>query len=273
MIFVRVQNCTKVYKKMKDKTISILTALQNLKKPNPDEENINIIVEASYQIALTYISEIYKNINVNILQDDLKIEDLAIDSIKPLMNMNEDGYLFSFINTFNQQKLFPKTEEDSIYLLNKIISQQVEDRISFMLKENDKSFSKIMNWIELLAKSEGYKKINYFGNNYLVEKDVTQISGIVLNEKDFKHLPADLFKQKDEILKTTFSYLKRENKFFPAIPLNILGQHLKNTYMKEHILKKDIKNYADASDVNAEPKIKVLLKKKKSEKSNILRSK
>ena len=150
-------------------------------------------------------------------------------------------------NNINRKNVvFPQSEEDAIYFLNKIVGQHVEDRISLFLKEKDLTFSKIKDWVDLLAKREGYKNVNYFGNSYLVEKNVKQISGSVLNENDFKLLPIELFKNKDEVLNSIIIYLKDENKFFPAIPVNIFVQHLKNLFVKEHTLEKNLKEVSES---------------------------
>ncbi len=250
MIFVRHKNRTITLHEMNNKTISILTALKNLKKPNPEQKYIDGIVNASYQIAHTYLCEVYKNINAKILLGELRIVDLAIESIQPLLFMNEDGYLFTFNNIIEKNELFPQSEEDAIYFLYKIVGQQVEDRISLLLKENDLSFSKIKNWVELLAKRESYKKLSYFGNGYFVDKEVKQISGLVLSENDFNLLPVELFNNKDEILKAIFNYLKDEDKFFPAIPINTLVQHLKNLYVNDNSVEKNLKEVSKTINSN-----------------------
>ena len=256
---------------MKDKDISILTALKSLKKPNPEQKYIDEIIEISFKIAYAYLKDIHNQVNVDLSIDGSKLEDIAIESIQHLLFMNEDGYLFAFNNAINKNQSFLQSEEDAIYFLNKIVSQQVENRISRLLKENDLSFARILNWVELLAKREGYKKINYFGNNYLVENDAKQISGIVLNENDFNILPIELFNNKDEVLRDILNYLKNEDKFFPAIPINILVQHLKILFVKDNTLEKNLKEVSETINSNFQNKNNFKVGESKNKKSNFIK--
>ncbi len=226
---------------MRDSTISILASLQNVIKADSDQKSSCEIIKASYQIALTYLSIIHKNTIENLFQDGTCIEDIAADVIAPLLFKNEDGHLFALIHAFEKYQPVLKTEEDAIYFLNKTISMQVEKCVSFWIKKNDQLFSNILSSIKQLVNKEGYKTINYFGSNYIVEKEVKQISGFVLDENNIGLLPAELFSSKNEILKSILDYLYNENSYFPAIPVNALVEHLKKHYSK---------NYSCESSIN-----------------------
>ncbi len=228
----------------------LLSVLQCICESNPSQKNQNEIIEASYKIAVTYLSMNYKKVHKIVVSDGLSIEDIAVDSIAPLFNKNDDGYFYILRDAFEQWQPAPQTDEDALFLLNKVIARRVEQQIVLLLKESDPMFSKILDSVYYLVKKNCYKKINFFGHKYIVEQKVARISGQPIDEVAFDHLPAELFFNNKEFLGDIFTYLKNETGFFPAIPVNILVHHLKLINSNDYFIANETKSIKELFDIN-----------------------
>ena len=133
----------------------------------------------------------------------------------------------------------PETEEDSLYLLNKITSKFVEQYIVDQLKDSDNYFTYVLDFVNNFIIKNGYKEINYFGKNYIVEEGIWEISGLVIDEEKFISLLRNKFNNKKDLINSVFDYLKNESIYFPAIPKTILVEQLKSNYAEEFTLNRE----------------------------------
>ena len=131
-----------------------------------------------------------------------------------------------------------KTEKDALFFLNKVISRRVEQHISFLLRESDPFFSRILNSVNYLIHTQGFVKTNYIGKTYIVETKIF-INSKVIGLNEFESLPTELFTEKKKILISIFHHIKSETDFFPAIPLNELILRLKEINLSGFLSNKD----------------------------------
>ena len=223
---------------MRAMNISILTSLRRFIKPNPEQMYFNEISEMAYQIALTYLKLVHKKFHKFILNNETSIEESAINCIAPIFNKNADGYFCNIKNEMEKSDS-PETEEDSLYLLNKITSKFVEQYIVDQLKDSDNYFTYVLDFVNNFIIKNGYKEINYFGKNYIVEEGIWEISGLVIDEEKFISLLRNKFNNKKDLINSVFGYLKNESIYFPAIPKTILVEQLKSNYAEEFTLNRE----------------------------------
>ena len=224
--------------------------LQSLRESNPYPGDINIIIESVYKIAVTYLCMHYKKIHKLIIKEGLSVEDVAIDSIAPLFLKNEEGYFYVLKDTFEQWTPAPQTDDDVLYILNKVTAKRIEQHIVLLLKEADPFFSKILDSVYYLMKKNGFKKKNYLGLSYIVDENTNQIIGETIDEAAFTNLPLELFTNKKELLNNIFCYLKTETGYFPAIPVNILTRRLEAMSANDYAAVNESQHYKEAYDVD-----------------------
>ena len=246
----------------RDMTVSISKSLQSFINPNSSPEFVSEISGITYQIAITYLKLVHKKFHKFILQNDTSIEELAIDCIAPIFDKNSDGYYFNFKNAIEQSQFNYKTEEGSIFILNKIVAEFVENHIINLLKSSDSYFSETLLTVQKLIKKYDFKELNYFGQSFIVEKDVLEISGLVIGEKEFNLLPKKLFNDKRTLLQSIFNHLKSKTTFYPAIPLTALVQQLKNKHADEFSLFDEAIDSEDSIENNSNLKISLDLSDK-----------
>ncbi len=208
------------------KKVKFLYLLETLNKRNPNQFIMQDIIETLHKIAVTYLCVNYKKVRRILSKEGITIEDIAIDSIAPLFLKDSNGYFYVLKDAFEQWRPIPRSEEDILFILNKIVAKRVEQHTILLLKEAEPIFSKILDSIYYLIKKNGYIKKYFLGLSYIVEENNTEIIGETIDEIAFNNLPLNLFINKKESLSNIFYYLKNETGFFPAIPINILIRRL-----------------------------------------------
>ena len=159
---------------------------------------------------------------------DIRIEDLAISAIAPLFCRESENQVLPIIREFNSWQPPIQTEADALFFLNKVISGRVEQHISYLLKEADPFFAKILDSVNHLIRKGGYKKTHYLGRKYIVHSSCNKLNSKTIDTDDFQNLPFSLFKNRKTILSDILTYLENETNFIPAIPLNSLIVRLRN---------------------------------------------
>ncbi len=200
------------------------------------QQSVNRLVEVCFKIAASQLRFNYKKIHKIILRDEISIEDVAIDSIVSLFEKDDSGYFYNLMSVFNSWNPPIKTEEDAFYFLNKLIQKRVEQHISFLLRESDPFFSKLMDSVNYLVKKynpsepglSSFKKISYLGTVYIINSDSEEISGKIIPIEEFEKLPALLFRERKNLLQNIFHYLVSETSYASAIPFNALIHRLKD---------------------------------------------
>jgi hypothetical protein len=200
------------------------------------QQLLNDVIEKSYQIAFRYLRYHHRRI-INILsREDLTLQELAIDSIAELFVETENNGLTLLQETFIKWEPRIKTEDETLFFLNKVVASKVEQNIFKLLKEEDPFFSKLLDSVNYLIKQNGYQKTHFLGKTYITENGLDEINKEFITSEEFDRLPSELFSQKKFLLKNILNYLKLETDFITAIPLNDLVIRLKQINFADYLI-------------------------------------
>lgn len=199
-----------------------------------NQSSLNCLIEKSYKAALTYVRYNYRRINKFLAAVDSLTEDLALESVAPLFCAESDNQVLPIIREYKFWQPPIHTEEDAVYFLNKVTASRVEQFLSHLLKERDPFFAKTLDSVNYLIKKNGFKKVRYFGQRYIVSEDCDEINAKVIDQDSFESLPSELFQNQKTVLENIFIYIKEETEFFPAIPLNALVNRLRELNLKSY---------------------------------------
>jgi len=238
-----------------NKNLQILKLFSSL----DSQQSVNRLVEICYKIALSQLRFNYKKVQRIILKDEISLEDIAIDSITPLFEKDQSGCFKNILEPFNSWQPPIKTEEEAFFFLSKIIQKRVEQHLSFLLRESDPFFSKLMDSVNYLIKKHSpsepdkssFKKINYFGTVFIVNSEIENISGKTIPIEEFEKLPAELFKGKKNLLQNIFLYLNSEASYVSAIPFNALIHKLKELNIALYNVSESTTEQNDSIEINS----------------------
>jgi len=192
---------------------------------NPKE--INVLIETCARIALEHLTIIYSRIQRLLVSDSISLEDLAIDSIARLFAISPEYKQPGIQTAFHNWQPKITNEDETIYFINKVVSNRVEQHINKLLRNSDPFFAKILTTVEHYIKKSNCKKLNHFGRVCVVSENISEITNTVISDDEFSTLSADLFLDNNELLLNLFNYLSEDTEHFPAIPLNALVYKLK----------------------------------------------
>ncbi|HED37085.1 MAG TPA: hypothetical protein ENI76_02400 [Ignavibacteria bacterium] len=218
---------------------------------------MNKFIEALFRISDTYVRYRYYQINKILKKGSLSVEDIAIEAIVPLFYQGKDKS--NFVITDKVKEWTPKIEyeEAALFFLNKIIAKRVEQYISSLLRQSDPFFSRILDAVNYLIRTQSYKKTYYLGKIYIIENDEV-ISSEVIDENTFNVLPSSLFIDKKNLLFKIMTYIKSETDYFPAILCNELVLRLKQLNFSG--FKKHDESLDDIEEIELDEIIKAGLK-------------
>lgn len=238
-----------------NKNVLILHLISTL----DSQQSINKLVEICYKIALSQIHFSYKKIHRIILRNEIAMEDIAIDSITSLFEKDESGCFKNILVPFNSWQPQIKTEEEAFYFLNKLVQKRVEQHISFLLRQSDPFFSKLMDSVNYLIKKSnpsesglsGFKKVNYLGAVYIINSESEEISGKTIPIEEFEKLPAALFGERKNLLQNILQYIISETTYDAAIPFNALIHKLKELNVALYKVSESTTEQNDSTEVNS----------------------
>jgi hypothetical protein len=221
---------------------------------NPDSDfsqsKLNNVIEKSYQIAIRYLQVNRLKITKLISNQELTLQELAIDCIAGLFVNENNSELISIKQTFYNWKPAITNEADCIFFLNKVIANRVEQHIFKLLKEEDPFFSKLLDSVYYLVKKNGFHKIHFMGKTFITENDSESFEKCFISSDEFEKLPTKLFQKKGTLLDDLFGYLKNETDFNSAIPLNDLINRLKHINFSEYLVNEFVSNEYRKLEVN-----------------------
>ncbi len=192
-----------------------------------NRKNVNTLIETCTRIAATHLRIIYSRIQKLLVSDSLSLEDLAIDSIARLFVLSPENKRAPIQTAFLNWQPKITNEDETIYFINKVISNRVEQHINKLLRNSDSFFAKILTTVEHYIKKCNCKKLNHFGKICIVNGNIFEITDTVIDDDEFSALPGNLFLDNNVLLSKLFKYLIEETEHFPAIPLNSLVYKLK----------------------------------------------
>ena len=224
--------------------------LQDLGANKYNKIDLDNFIEKLTKIAESYIRYNYSRIKkiVNPFQDSFR--SIALEAITPMFlesNYNDQFIIVDLIKNWNPPI---NSEEESLFFLNKVISNRIEQHISLKLRESDPLFSKLLNSINYLIRSGGYNKVNYLGKVYLTESTNKKIDWVVIDDSEFQKIPSYLFYEKKTLLQSLFEFLKTETNYFPAIPLNELIFKLKHISQSDYVYKNSHEDVVEQIEID-----------------------
>ena len=214
------------------KNSEILVYLENLNS----HLFLNKVIEIWQSIAITYLHCNYRKIYRFLQNEELSFEEFALDAIAPLFVRERVEQNLPIRTSFNNWQPEIKTEDDALYFLDKIVASRIEQHIYTLLKEEDPFFSKILDSVNYLIKTQGYKKSQSLGKTYIIKSDDEISDTLFISQQEFENLPAHLFTNRKELFSNLINYLQTETRFVSAIPLNDLIYKLKHINFSEYVL-------------------------------------
>lgn len=196
--------------------------------------SINGVIEICHKIALSYIHFNYKKVHRFLKNEDLSLDEFSIEAIAPLFIKDKHSETISIKISFDNWEPTIKTDEDVLFFLNKIVASRVDQHIVSLLREEDPFFAKILDSVNYLIKSQGYKKIQSFGKTYIIGKEYEVSDTRFINQKEFEDIPSHLFKDKKILISGLLGYLEKETNLAAAIPVNELIYKLKHINFAEY---------------------------------------
>lgn len=231
--------------------MSNFSLLAILRKSSPAQGELKKLVEICLKISVQYLHFTHKKLHRLLYSDEMKLEDIAIDAISSLFIPDQQSGIIVILHSAKKWESKIKTEDDALYFVNKVVSKRTEQHISFLLKESDPIFSRILDTIKYRIKKQGYQKIHHLGTGYIVEAEYDNKSKNWISIDEFKNLPSSVFINHKTLFKDLFTYLKEETIYFPAIPLNALVMKLKELRLSLFIHKEIEDTFEESMDIRS----------------------
>jgi len=197
--------------------------------------SLNHLIDICQKIALSYLHFNYKKVYKFLKNEDLTLDELSIDAIAPLFLKDKHNENISIRNSFINWDPPIKTEDDALYFLNKIVANRVEQYLYSILREEDPFFSKILDSVNYIVKSQGFKKIQSLGKTYIIRNDYKIIDTSFIDHLEFERIPTILFYDKKKLITNLLEYLENQTNFVSAVPLNELIYRLKHINFADFI--------------------------------------
>lgn len=229
------------------KEFSLLQLIQKTKNETLTQAEINLLIEYSLKIAISFLKNNYKSkINHSLYYQDT-LEDLAIDSIVPLFIKNNSGIL-GLKRSLENWSTPIDDEINAEFFISKIVWKRTDQTLTNLLKEKDPFFEKILKTLSLCVAKNDLKKLRYFGTVYIVQDNLTELNSNLIKYDSFKNIPSEIFGYKQIVLfDKLFEYIKTKTEYTPAIPLNLLVKRIKEF----HIEKSKIEEIEFSTDDNS----------------------
>ncbi|MCX8106002.1 MAG: hypothetical protein N3D80_09050 [Ignavibacterium album] len=228
-------------------SVEILPLLLNPDCPHSRRK----LIEVSYRIAQNYVSYNHRRVKKILISEEITPAELALEAISSLFEV-DGNKRFTVINDALEKWLPPvSSEEEALFFLNKLVQKKTEQHISKLLRQADPFFSRLLDKINYHIKKNGYQKIHFLGNVYIVPGEFQKISGRVIKEEDFNNIPKSLFNLSSGLLANLFNYLEQETEFSKAIPLNLLIFRLKETESSLFEIDESTSDYIEKSNVDS----------------------
>ena len=217
------------------------------------QEELNNFIEKLFKIGESYINHRYNRIKSLVNNSRDSLEEISIEAIAPLFQKASYNKHFTIVDEIKKWSPPIKSEDESLFFLNKVISNRMEQHISFMLRESDPFFSRILDSVNYLIRTGDYKKVSYLGKVHITESRNSTINWIVISDEEFHKIPSYLFFESKVLLKSLFHFIKTETPYFPAIPLNELVYKIKHINFSDYLTSNTVE------DVSAKIEVKEIV--------------
>ena len=174
------------------------------------QSELNHFIERLFKFAESYLNYRYYRIKNLISPDRSALEDAAIEAIAPLFMPASNNNHFSLVDELRKWNPPIKSEDDSLFFLNKVIDNRVEQHIARMLRDADPLFSKILDSVNYLIRKQRAKKVNCLGKVYITEAGNSISFSNVISDEEFQDIPVKIFCGKKNLLISIFDYLSNK---------------------------------------------------------------
>ena len=206
---------------------SIVLTLKELSNNHLDRNGFNFLVETVYKIANSYIYHNLKRLP-DFCKNGYNNKDHATDAISLLFIKNGTNK-YPIISSFKNWIPTIDNEDEAMFYLYKITTNQVEQYITKCLKEADPIFAKILDSLNYFIKKHNYKKETILGQKFILMNDFHQtLEKPLISLEDLENVPSHHFMEINKVLDLLFEYFKSKQDFYLAIPLNALVTRIKN---------------------------------------------
>lgn len=230
--------------------MSNFSLLEILRNPNPSRGELKKLVEICIKISIKYLHFVHKKLHRLLSSDEMKLDDIAIDAISSLFVPDQQSNTIVLIHSASKWESKIKTEDDALYFINKVVSKRTEQHISYLLKESDPIFSRILDTIKYRIKKQGYHKVHHLGMSYIVELEEHFEEKQWISVEEFRRLPSSVFSDHRTLFEDLFDYLRNETNYYPAIPLNALVMKLKDLRVSLFIHRDIEDSLEESMDIN-----------------------
>ena len=212
--------------------VRILYYLKKINCGEIERPELREFIEICCRIAEDYLNKKHHKYKTIFSVNRIDFVDVAVDSITPLFITNDSLDLTGIRKALSKWHRGIPTEGDAAFFIHKLIWKNADQTVTHILSELDPVYGKLLKEIMIQAEYNGYRKIYYFGQSYLVEADNKHVKGTLITDEAFDEIPAEIFRYKiNSAIKNLFEYLKDKTCCFPAIPLNNLVLRIKQLYI------------------------------------------
>ncbi len=188
------------------------------------------LIEHCTSIALSILDRKYAKLARIFSINGYSFEDVAVDSITSLFIIHNKIEMSGIKKSIDNWKNEIATPANADFFIFTLVSKRVEQTLTKFLREIDPMFGKILKDLEYPSKVNGYKKIYYLGQVYLVEAKNPVINKELIDDANFDQIHINYLNKLKFVTEDMFNYLKNHTDFFPAIPLNLLVLRIKQAY-------------------------------------------
>ncbi|MCX6152348.1 MAG: hypothetical protein NTX22_17615 [Ignavibacteriales bacterium] len=217
-------------KRIIDKIYLTFEKLISGDETNPD---INLLFQASYNIAREYLNKNHHKYNFLNNRLDCDFNDAIMEIITALFLERNGRKYDRLLSAYNKWEPPIRSNSDALFFLHQLIFIRAEHHLSKALGKVDPLYAIALKEINDKIIQFGFYKVRHFGQCYISEME--QITpGQKLSDRDqLEQLPSYIFTDAD-CPKSLFVYLKSETDYFPAVPLNALALRITKLNEPKH---------------------------------------
>jgi hypothetical protein len=218
---------------VKDK--QLLNILFRIKNNSYSDNDLNSMANYCINLSVHYLNKKHLSFFSSRNNSLEKVEDIAVDSITPLFVTSGSEDSIGLQKSLFQWNKPIEDESDAELFINRIVWNRTEQTIVSLYKQNDPFFAKIYKTITTCISENDFKKISYFGINYIAGETDVKLSGDLISQNEFDKLPDSLFfKKQSTLLNGLLDYFQLQLGLFPAIPFNLLIKRIKHLSLRDY---------------------------------------
>ncbi|MBM4171256.1 MAG: hypothetical protein FJ214_05240 [Ignavibacteria bacterium] len=193
------------------------------------------LISISCKYAISYLCTKYAKDRIKFLNLGFTFEDIANDSIIPLLLKNSKTKEIGIVKSYKDWKAPINTDAQAQYFFYRIITNRVDQEVTKILRDADPFFSKILNAVNYVIEKNNWQKITYCGSVYIANKNMGTNKKF-MNHDEFDAIPPKLFfGNMTKVITNIFTHLKNEPELYSAIPLNQLIKKIKFSHMNSFV--------------------------------------